>query len=137
MKINEMVEEIHQNNVKAGWWHINGGKGHKISVVEMIHNPENVVMERFAMSLVAEKLCLTHSEISEGMEGLRKNLMDDKLPHRPMLEVELADAVIRIMDLSGALGFDLEGAIIEKLEFNKNRPDHKPENREKENGKKF
>lgn len=137
MNINDLVKNIHENNVKAGWWHIDGGCGHKISVVEMIHNPENVVMERFALSLIAEKLCLTHSEISEGMEGLRKNLMDDKLTHRPMLEVEMADAIIRMLDLSGALGFDIEGAIMEKLEFNKNRPDHKPENRNKENGKKF
>lgn len=135
--IGELSKEIHQNNVNSGWWHIDGGHGHKISVIEMIHNPENVIMERFAMSLIAEKLCLTHSEISEGMEGLRKNLMDDKLPHRPMLEVELADAVIRILDLSSALGFDIEGAIIEKLEFNKTRPDHKIENRNKKNGKKF
>ena len=82
-------------------------------------------------------LCLIHSEISEAMEGHRKNLMDDKLPHRSMLEVELADAVIRICDMCGGLGLDLEGAIYEKLEYNKNRADHKIENRLSENGKKF
>ena len=82
-------------------------------------------------------LCLIHSEISEAMEGHRKNLMDDKLPHRSMLEVELADAVIRICDMAGGLGLDLDGAINEKLEFNKNRADHKIENRLTENGKKF
>ena len=63
--------------------------------------------------------------------------MDDKLPHRSMLEVELADAVIRICDMCGGLGLDLEGAIYEKLEYNKNRADHKLENRLSENGKKF
>ena len=62
---------------------------------------------------VPEMLCLIHSEISEGMEGYRKNLMDDKLPHRPMLEVELADAVIRIADLAGVMGLDLAGAVID------------------------
>ena len=71
------------------------------------------------------------------MEGYRKNLMDDKLPHRSMLEVELADAVIRIFDMCGGLGLDLSGAIYEKLEYNQNRLDHKIENRLKENGKKF
>ena len=71
------------------------------------------------------------------MEGYRKSLMDDKLPNRPMLEVELADAVIRIFDLCGALGFDMQGAIYEKLDFNKTREDHKIENRMKEGGKKF
>lgn len=86
---------------------------------------------------VAEKLCLIHSEISEAMEGDRKGLMDDKLPHRKMLEVELADALIRILDLAGFLGLDVAGATIEKLAFNQQRADHKVENRLKEGGKAY
>lgn len=86
---------------------------------------------------VPEKLCLIHSEISEGMEGHRKGLMDDKLPHRPMLEVELADAVIRIFDLAGGIGLDVSGAIAEKLAFNAQRADHKPENRRQAGGKSY
>src|SRR5690348_10825665 len=46
------------------------------------------------------------SEIAEAMEGERKDLMDDKLPHRKMAEVELADALIRIFDYAG--GFDVD-----------------------------
>lgn len=84
-----------------------------------------------------ELLCLIHSEISEAMEGERKNLMDDKLPHRRMAEVELVDALIRIFDYAGAYGYDLEGAFNEKMQYNANREDHKHEIRLKENGKKF
>jgi len=53
-----------------------------------------------------------------------------------MVEVELADALIRIADLAGALGLDLGGAVLDKLAYNANRPDHKLENRRAENGKK-
>lgn len=86
---------------------------------------------------VGELLMLAVTELAEGMEGHRKGLMDDKLPHRPMLEVEMADAVIRIFDAAGGLNLDLAGAIVEKLAYNATRDDHKPENRRAEGGKRF
>lgn len=86
---------------------------------------------------VGELLCLVHSEISEAMEGHRKRLMDDKIPSRTMLEVELADAVIRVFDMAGGLGLDVAGAIAEKLQYNGQRADHKLENRRQLGGKKF
>ena len=84
-----------------------------------------------------EMLMLIVSEVAEAMEGERKGLMDDKLPHREMSEVELADTVIRICDYCGRWGYDLGGAIMEKLTYNSKRPDHKIENRLKEGGKKW
>lgn len=82
-------------------------------------------------------LMLIVSELGEAMEGHRKNLMDDHLPHRKMLEVELADAVIRIFDTAGGMGYDLSGAIIDKLRYNIGRLDHMPINRAQENGKAY
>jgi NTP pyrophosphatase (non-canonical NTP hydrolase) len=105
----------------AGWW-IDPKTG------------ESVTSNPYCFS---NKLMLIVSEVSEAMEGDRKNLMDDKLTHRTMREVELADAVIRIFDLSGAYGMDLAGAITEKLLFNAMRPDHKLENRKAEGGKAY
>jgi len=84
-----------------------------------------------------ELLCLIHSEISEAMEGERKNLMDDKLPHRRMAEVELVDALIRIFDYAAAFGYDLQGAFEEKMAFNAHREDHKHEARLLAGGKKW
>ena len=118
---NVLVDYCHGASKAAGWWNdLETG-------APLIDRPH----------VVGEKLMLVVSEVAEAMEGHRKNLADDKLPHRPMIEVELADAVIRIADLAGALGLDLGGAIAEKMEYNRNRPDHKPENRKAEGGKKY
>lgn len=131
---NELVYECHEAAYLAGWWnHSKSGT----DIKQVILAPTTPLEELIGGAIVSQKLCLTHSEISEGMEGHRKGLMDDKLPHRPMLEVELADAIIRICDLAGAMGLDLGGAIEEKLAFNKIRPDHKKEAREAAGGKSY
>lgn len=156
--------EIHSDNVKAGWW----------------DNPRSI-----------STLCnLFHSELSEAMEGIRKNLPDDKLPHHEMFKVEIADYVIRVLDYLGSVNYDwypmtdftttsdrnefinhlhnsvscfsihndndylsfslqlclnhadsegwsLIAIMDEKCQFNRTREDHKRENRQLENGKKF
>lgn len=118
--INACVDACHGRAVAAGWWN-------DLKTGESLLETRNI----------PEMLCLIHSEISEAMEGYRKSLKDDKLPHRSMFEVELADALIRIFDLAGSQGMDLGGAMIEKMEYNRTRADHKPENRLKEGGKVF
>ncbi len=84
-----------------------------------------------------EMLMLMVSEIAEAMEGERKDLMDDKLPHRKMAEVELADCMIRIFDYCAAYGYDIEGAYHEKMAYNQKREDHSHEARKAPNGKKW
>lgn len=111
----------HGASSKAGWW------------VDL-HTGASILQRPH---VVGEKLMLIVSEVSEAMEGHRKNLMDDKLPHRKMVEVELADAAIRIFDLAGAMGLDLGGAIAEKLAYNAVREDHKPEARKAAGGKAY
>lgn len=104
----------------SGWWsHLDGSP----------KQPEEVNF--------AEKLCLIHSEVSEAMEGHRKNKMDEHLPHRKSAEVELSDALIRIFDLAGFYGLDLAGAVVEKLAYNQERADHKLTNRAAEGGKAY
>jgi hypothetical protein len=72
-----------------------------------------------------EVVALMHSELSEALEAHRKSLMDDHLPHRPGMEVEFADCIIRILDTAATLGLDVAGALIEKNRFNRERADHK------------
>ena len=115
--LNECAKDCHEAAVKGGWWYDSEGKKKERNVGEL--------------------LCLIHSEISEAMEGARKGLMDTHLKHKSMMEVELADAIIRIFDLAESKGFNLGQTIYEKLEYNKSRADHKIKNRLKEGGKKF
>jgi len=114
--LNDYASECHAANDK--WWR------------------DTITGERISRNK-GELLCLIHSEISECMEGERKNLMDDKLPHRRMAEVELVDAMIRIFDYAGAFGYDLQGAYADKMAFNAAREDHKAEARLAANGKKW
>lgn len=116
MNLNDYARQSHADNIQ--WWH-------DINTGEYLHRNKG------------ELMMLMVSEIAEAMEGARKSLLDDKLPHRTMEEVELADCLIRIFDYAGAHDLDLEGAYSEKRMFNKQREDHKIEQRAADGGKKW
>ena len=86
---------------------------------------------------VGEMLMLMVSELSEMLEAHRKDLMDDKLPHRKGEEVEAADLLIRLLDYCGGRGLDIGGAYAEKMMYNSAREDHKRESRLAKGGKKY
>ena len=125
--LNEFSDSIFKSNYKAGWWDNQD--------IESAKERDGLKYNKATSTLIASKLALVHSELSEALEGMRKGLMDDHLDHRPMLEVELADTMIRIFDLCGFLGLDIDGAVREKYAYNQHRSDHKPENRAKAGGK--
>ena len=112
--LNVLANDIHDDSVSAGWWDDGDDK-----------------------YVLATKLMLVVSEVAEAMEGLRKDSWDDHLPHRKMVEVEVADALIRLLDFSSALNMDIGSAVMEKLEYNRNRLDHKQETRQAAGGKQF
>jgi NTP pyrophosphatase (non-canonical NTP hydrolase) len=104
--IKELARAVHINSVDHGWW--DGAD---------IEDPREI----------AAKLALIHSEVSEALEDLREEEMvsssyrntDSKPCGFPS---ELADIVIRALDLAEALNIDLEFEILKKHEYNKSRP---------------
>lgn len=124
--ISVLCDTAYGNSSGSGWW-TDPATGEDLLVAA----------GRWAPYVIGTKIALIHSEVSEGLEGQRKNRKDDHLPHRSQLEVELADTIIRIADLAGKLDLDLAGAIVEKMAYNAARADHKPEARAAEGGKQF
>ncbi len=116
MTLNHYANECHQANMK--WW----------------QDPKTGedIQRNFG-----ELIALCHSELSEALEGNRKGLMDDKLPHRRMEAVELVDCLIRIFDLGGAYRYDLEAIYREKTAYNATRRDHTHEARLEKGGKAY
>lgn len=118
MNLDELSKAVHAANIK--WWQdVDTG----------------VPIKRNRGELIA----LQHSELSECLEGERKNLMDDKLPQYPMAVVEQVDAMIRILDyLAGFHGeWNVQEVFDAKMKFNANREDHKHEARQIAGGKQF
>lgn len=84
-------QDGHERNVKAGWWtDMSTGQKLKRNVGELL------------MLAVSEL-----GEVPPFPEVL--SVMDDKLPMRPMHHVEIADCVIRLLDLLGGLDVQVVG----------------------------
>lgn len=102
--------EAHRNSKAKGFW----------DLIESLK-----LHPRFAEIEVLWKLsriALFHSEASEALEGIRKNLNDDHLPHRSMEVAELADVIIRILDYAGAYDLPIAEVVLEKMSYNTTRP---------------
>lgn len=113
--IKELQKQIHKNAVEKGFWDT------FVEIEDQLDNyvedgEMNEVMKllKHRVHYISTKLCLVHSEVSEALEALRIDDMDN-------FREELADVVIRVMDMSEALGIDLEKEIQKKIEHNAGR----------------
>lgn len=153
-----LVQQCHAASYNRGWWHdpITGlslipGMGDIHQAYDYVEI-EPIIKAWFPY-VIATKIALIHSEVSEGLEAYRVDAMDDKIPFMG-ITAEMGDAMIRIADLMGCLQqyavmtttgevplvishYDLGAAILTKLPFNAGRPDHDLAKRAKPGGKKF
>ncbi len=94
--LQELSAEIHSTAVSKGWWEGDRNDG--------------------------ETICLCHCELSEALQALRKgDPADEHLPGFRSAEVELADCIIRILDMAHMRGWNVPEAIIAKMAFNEMR----------------
>ena len=103
LAIEAIAEEVHANAREKGFWDTERSDG--------------------------ELIALMHSELSEGLEALRKGLDSDHLPGFLGIEEEMADVIIRVLDYCAGRGLRIESAITAKMHYNRTR--------ERMHGKKF
>lgn len=117
MNIKQISEEIHAVNVKNGFWEDketkNMGETLMLVVTELAEALEAHRKGHYADMYKYRKLNFTPLSITfkENFETHIKNSFED----------ELADVIIRMLDLCEGFGIDIETHIRLKLEYNKTR----------------
>lgn len=118
MNIKEISKEIYQNNKAKGFW------DEKRNVGEMLM----LVVSELAEALEADRKGGKFNLTPMGQEILIQEEDNEDFKSQFVLHVkdsfedELADAVIRLFDMSAGLGIDLEWHIAAKMRYNKLRP---------------
>lgn len=128
MRLKDVMDVCHSDSRKAGWYDTH---------YSMLESAAPDDRQRILALLISQKIALIHSEASEALEAFRKDTISAHLPGVSGFEEELSDVVIRVLDLCGFMGFDVEKTTLAKLEYNRNRADHKAEARSAPGGKKF
>lgn len=136
-------KDVHDAAVANGWWETERSGGGRFALMHMAvsealeaarkddHDPQftqNIVSAANTTYDCKENegdatlLALIHSEVSEGLSSvLSGNQPSSHIPEYSGLEEEMADVIIRIMDMAESKNFDIGKAVIAKMKFNASR----------------
>ena len=123
MMIAALQNQVHIWSRSKGWWEGFDFTALPRALAETpFAKPPN--MDQAAVNYIASKLLMIGTEVSEAAEALRVGDFDSHSPDgKPEgLKSELADIIIRVVDLAAALGMDMEHALTEKMAYNHTRP---------------
>ncbi len=104
----QMTQEIRENNIAKGHRPAEGGPG---------------------SNTFGDYIALLHSEVSEALEAYRSHRLEDatevvysrRLPKPEGVGSELADVLIRLIDMADVFGIDLAQEYHRKIAYNKTR----------------
>lgn len=100
-KLEILKEDIHDNAIEHGWY----------------DEPRTFV----------EMIAICHSELSAALEDYMNNyrlkkIWEDGKGEPCGTPMELADVIIRVLEICGYYDIDIGDAVIQKHEYNKSRP---------------
>jgi hypothetical protein len=116
MTIKYLIRKAHETACSKGWWGNTPGsrKTHRppLEVAALIHSEISEFVEEARMVAATRQ-----AELIYGLPGYR---IEEGKPEGRL--IELADAVIRIADYCGRMGWDLDKALKLKMAYNRTRP---------------
>lgn len=118
---NELAKKINQVVREKGFWDSmdNAVSGLEERALEYIGSTECTIVKATKDAFIAQKLALVQSECSEALEAMRKN--NYGIGKKDSFEDEIADTIIRLLDLCGELNIDIDKQIEWKMGYNAQR----------------
>ncbi len=124
--LNDLAKRINEEARKKGFWDSmdNAISGLEDHALEYIGSTECAIVKATEDAFIAQKIALIQSELSEALEAMRKGNYAENgygVGKKDSFADELIDAVVRILDLGGELGIDLDAQLVFKMEYNAQR----------------
>lgn len=119
MEINDFAKEVHENAKAHGWWDEERSFGDLIS---LCHSELSEALEEYRNGHKPNETyysCKKNSYIAGECDGVCSECPSGKMEGVPS---ELADVIIRVLDMAEHYGIDIEAALSQKHAYNLTRP---------------